>query len=255
MRANRVKRLLGEGKPAFGTFMGLGSPVAAESLAHLGFDWLVIDQEHNPFDASLMVSQLQAMSATPTVPLVRVPWNEGVWIKSALDAGAYGVVIPMVNTRAEAEAAVAAVRYPPQGGRRIGGARTRLYGGNDYVERANDEMLLVVMIESAAGVANAQDILSVPGIDAYFIGPSDLCASLGLAQTWEPEYPEFWAALGKVQDAARGTGVAPGIHSNGARAKRMVDLGYRFIALGYDSSYLTGGAAAALAEARKGAPE
>jgi 4-hydroxy-2-oxoheptanedioate aldolase len=234
--------------------MGLGSPVAAESLAHLGFDWLVIDQEHASFDASLMTGQLQAISSTPTVPLVRVPWNDGAWIKSALDAGAYGIVVPMVNTRAEAEAAVAATRYPPQGKRRIGGARTSLYGGPDYVTKANDEILLVVMIESTTGVANAKEILSVPGIDAYFIGPSDLCASMGLAQTWEPEYPEFWSALERVQSAASGTGVAHGIHSNGARAKRMVDRGYRFIALGYDLSYLTASAGAALAQARSGGP-
>jgi len=189
MRPNAVKRKLRAGEPAIGTFMALGSTLGAEQLAHLGFDWLVIDQEHGAIDATLTQSLLQAISTTDTVPLIRVPWNSGDWIKRALDAGAYGLVVPMVNTREEAEAAVQATRYPPLGSRSIGGSRTRLYGGADYVEKANDEILLIVQIEHIDAVRNAREILGVPGVDAYFIGPGDLCASMGLPNTWSPTSP------------------------------------------------------------------
>ena len=250
MRKNRVKQLLRAGEPAFGTFMALGSPLGAEQLAHVGFDWLVIDQEHGAIDAPLTQSLLQAISTTETVPLIRVPSGSADWIGRALDAGAYGVIVPSVNTRAEAEAAVRATRYPPLGERGIGGSRTRLYGGNDYVQYANEEILLIAEIEHRDGVANAAEILSVPGVDAYFIGPGDLCASLGLPHTWDPDHPEYWAALEKVRRAAKTAGVPGGIHTSAARVSQMVELGYRFIALGFDISFLAQGAGAALQAAR-----
>lgn len=254
MRPNLVKRKLRAGEPAIGTFLGLGSPLGAEQLAHAGFDWLLIDQEHGAIDAPLLQSLLQAISTTDTVPLVRVPWNRGDWIKRALDAGAYGVMVPMVNTREDAEAAVRATRYPPQGDRSIGGARTRLYGGPDYVEQANEEIFLVVQIEHRDAVRNAREILSVPGIDAYFIGPGDLCSSLGLPNTWEPDFPEFWAACDEVARVAKELGVPAGIHASPGRAVGMIERGYRFVAVGYDVSYLAGGAAAAVQAVRAKIP-
>src|SRR5260221_455705 len=183
------------GQPAFGTFMGLGSTLGAEQLAHTGFDWLVIDQEHGAIDAALTQALLQAISTTETVPLIRVPSVQADWIGRALDAGAYGVIVPSVNTRAEAEAAVRATRYPPLGERGIGGSRTRLYGGDDYGQHANEEILLIAQIEHRDGVANAEQILSVPGIDAYFIGPGDLCARLRLPHNWGPWAPRADAIL------------------------------------------------------------
>jgi 4-hydroxy-2-oxoheptanedioate aldolase len=230
--------------------MALGSALGAEQLAHVGFDWLVIDQEHGAIDATLTQSLLQAISTTETVPLIRVPWNRGDWIKRALDAGAYGVIVPMVNTREDAQAAVRATRYPPLGDRSIGGSRTRLYGGADYVERANDEILLIVQIEHRTAVENARDILSVPGVDAYFIGPGDLCASLGLPNTWDPDFPEYWTALEKVRRAAKETGVPGGIHASPGRVQQMLDLGYRFIAIGFDISFMAQAAGTALQAAR-----
>jgi len=250
MRPNRTKQLLQDGKPAFGTFMALGSTLGAEQLAHAGFDWLVIDQEHGAIDAPLMQGLLQAISTTDTVPLVRVPSVHGDWIGRALDAGAYGVIVPSVNTRAEAEAAVRATRYPPQGERGIGGSRTRLYGGDDYVQHANEEILLIAEIEHRDGVANAAQILSVPGIDAYFIGPGDLCASLGLPHTWDPDFPEYWSALERVSEAAKAAGKPGGIHTSAPRVSKMLGLGYQFIALGFDISFVAQGAAAALDAAR-----
>jgi 4-hydroxy-2-oxoheptanedioate aldolase len=250
VRANKVKRLLRAGEPALGTFMALGSALGAEQLAQIGFDWLVIDQEHGAIDATLTQSLLQAISATETVPLVRVPWNSGDWIKRALDAGAYGLVVPMVNDRADAEAAVKATRYPPMGARSIGGSRTRLYGGADYVEHANDEILLMVQIESKEAVENAREILSVPGIDGYFIGPGDLCASLGLPNTWDPDFPEYWAALEKVKRAAMELGVPGGIHSSPGKVAAMLERGYQFVAIGFDISFMASAAASALQAAR-----
>ena len=250
MRPNRTKQLLRAGQPAFGTFMALGSTLGAEQLAHAGFDWLVIDQEHGAIDAPLMQGLLQAISATDTVPLVRVPSVEADWIGRALDAGAYGVIVPAVNTRLQAEAAVRATRYPPQGERGIGGSRTRLYGGNDYVQHANEEILLVAEIEHRDGVANAAEIFAVPGIDAYFIGPGDLCASLGLPHTWDPDFPEYWSALDRVRNAATAAGVPGGIHTSASGVSKMLGLGYQFIALGFDISFMAQGAAAALDAAR-----
>ena len=252
MRPNKVKVQLRSGEPSLGTFMSLGSPLGAEQLAHVGFDWLLIDQEHGAIDATLTQYLLQAISTTDTVPLVRVPWNSGDWIKRALDAGAYGLVIPMVTTRREAEDAVEACRYPPLGSRSIGGIRTRLYGGSDYVQHANEEILVIVQIEHVRAVENAREILSVPGIDAYFVGPSDLCASLGLPNAPDPDYPEFWSAVDDVKRVADELGVPAGIHSSAKRAAEMIDRGYRFVAIGFDTAFLSTAAAAALQTVRAG---
>jgi 4-hydroxy-2-oxoheptanedioate aldolase len=145
---------------------------------------------------------------------------------------------------------VRATRYPPVGDRSIGGSRTRLYGGNDYVEHANDEIALIVQIEHRTAVKNAREILSVPGIDAYFIGPGDLCASLGLPNSWDPDFPEYWDALETVQRAAAEAGVPAGIHASPGRVTQMVERGYRFIAIGFDISFMTQAATSALQGAR-----
>src|SRR5919198_3529624 len=224
MRPNKVKRQLRAGEPSIGTWLSLGSPLAAEQLTHAGFDWLNIEQEHAAIDATLTQYILQAISIGETVPMVRVPWNTGDWVKRALDAGAYGVVIPMVNSREEAELAVRACKYPPEGLRSVGGIRTRLYGGPDYVQHANEEIVVVIQIEHVEAVKHPREILSVPGIDAYFVGPNDLCMSLGLAPSLEPDFPEFWAAVDDVKRIAAEFGVAPGIHvATPERAQRMIE--------------------------------
>jgi 4-hydroxy-2-oxoheptanedioate aldolase len=239
MRSNQVKRLLRAGRPAIGTWLGLGSPVVAEQLAHLGFDWLVIDQEHGAIDASLTLSLLQAISTTETVPLVRVPSNEAAHIRRALDAGAYGVVVPMVNTVEEAKRAVRAARYPPQGDRGVGGARPRLYGGPDYLAHANEEMLVIVQLERLEAVRNVRDILSVQGVDAWLVGPNDLCASLGLPPANESDAPEFREALAAVRLAARTLGVPGGVHAGSAEtARQAMEQGDLLVSVGSDVSFL-----------------
>ncbi len=255
MRPNKVKRQLTAGEPSIGTWLSLGSPLAAEQLGQAGFDWLNIDQEHAGIDATLTQQLLQAISIGDAVPMVRVPWNGPDWIKRALDSGAYGVVVPMVNSRAEAEQAVQACKYPPQGSRSVGGVRPRLYGGPDYVQHANDEILVVIQIEHIRGVENAREILSVPGVDAYFVGPNDLCASMGLPPSLEPDFPEFWEALSRVKRAAAEAGVAAGIHvATSQRACQMVEQGYQFVSIASDAAFLAAAASAAVKGVRSRAP-
>ena len=245
MRPNTVKRLLKDGKPAIGTWLGLGSPLAAEWLAHQGFDWLNIEQEHGAIDATLTLSLLQAISTTDVVPLIRIPWKSADYCKRALDAGAYGLFIPTVNTREEAELIVGAMKYPPQGYRGLGGTRRQLYGGSDYVKHANDEILVIPMIETAQGVRNADDILSVPGIDACFVGPNDLAASLGLEPTLDPQFEEYEAAIEKIFQACKQHGVAPGLHTPSAeRAADRIEQGWQLIAINSDGGFMAQAAAA-----------
>lgn len=252
MRPNTVKRLLESGRPAIGTWLGLGSPLAAEWLAHQGFDWLNVEQEHGAIDASLTQSLLQAIATTDVIPFVRVPWKDPVFCKRALDAGAYGLFIPTVNTREEAEIVVGAMKYPPSGYRGLGGARRFLYGGADYVRNANDEILVILMIETAEGVRNADEILSVPGVDACFVGPNDLAASMGLEPSLDPPFVAYEEAIGKVLAACKRHGVAPGIHTpSGDRCADRIEQGWLLNAIASDGAFMAGSAASSVETVRR----
>ena len=247
MRPNTVKRLLQEGKPAIGTWLGLGSPLAAEWLAHQEWDWLNIEQEHGAIDISLTQSLLQAISTTDVIPLIRIPWKSPDYAKRALDAGAYGLFVPTINNREEAELMVKAMKYPPQGFRGLGGTRRTLYGGSDYVKYANDEIMVILMIESAEGVRNAEEILSVPGVDACFVGPNDLAASLGLSPTLDPQFPEYEEAIAKILKACKNNGVAPGVHTpNAERCADRIEQGWLLNAINSDGGFMAAAAAAAV---------
>ncbi|MDA4123507.1 MAG: aldolase/citrate lyase family protein, partial [Thaumarchaeota archaeon] len=207
---NPVKRKLQAGKASVGTWLESASPDVAEQLAGLGFDWLLFDVEHGVFTFPQVQQMMQAMAKfSDCVPLVRVPINEPVYYKWALDIGAWGVVVPMVSTREEAERAVSSSKYPPLGSRGCGPRRVTNYGERhvEYVESANDETLLVVMIETAKAMENLDEILSVRGIDAVFIGPDDLSLNLGVFEQWSS--PTYRAALEKVLASCRVHGVAP----------------------------------------------
>ena len=183
MRANHVRRRLAAGQASIGTWLALPSPEAAEYMSRLGFDWLVVDSEHNAVDIRTLAQMFGAMGATSTAPMVRIPWNDPQNFKRVLDAGAWGIVVPMVNSREEAERAVEATRYHPLGGRSVGGGRHALSfatTASEYYAHANDEVLLVLQIEHIDGVEHADEIFSVPGVDACFIGPNDLGASMGI---------------------------------------------------------------------------
>jgi len=236
MRVNTVKRRLKEGKPSVGTWLSIPSVYTCEMMAQVGYDWLVIDMEHNPISietAGLMVS---SMFNSDTVPLVRVPWNTGENIKRVLDMGAWGIVVPMVNSRLEAEQAVREAKYFPEGRRSIGGRRHAMGFATEtsnYFARANEEILIVIQIEHIEAVRNIDDILSVPGIDACFIGPNDLMSSMGLKPTLESDDPEVLKAIETVKAAAKRHGVPAGIHvANPETANQRIKEGFQFIAVG-----------------------
>lgn len=247
MRGNHVRRRLKAGEPSVGTWLSLPSPEAAEYCSKLGFDWLVIDAEHNPIDIRTLAQMFAAMAATNTAPMVRIPWNSGENFKRVLDAGAWGVVVPMVKTREEAERAVEAARYYPEGDRSVGGGRAAIsFGttGEHYLRHANNEILVVLQIEHITGVENADAILSVPGVDACFIGPNDLAASMGigLGVPLESNDPALVEAIFAIRDACLRNGVAPGIHTSGAAgANQRIEEGFQFLALASELKYMLSG--------------
>ncbi len=242
---NPVKEKLKTGKPSVGTWVTIGHPDVPERLAALGFDWIIFDTEHSPMDVPSIQTLMQAMSYTrECVPFIRVAWNDMVLVKRALDIGAYGLVIPWVNTREEALNAVRYCRYPPEGVRGFGPRRAAMFDP-DYVKTANDEILLVVQIETEKALSNLDEILSVEGIDACFIGPYDLSMSLGAFTQWNN--PKFMDAVDKVLKTSLKWGVAPGMHcDNEDIVNEAITRGFRFCALSGDEGFLRRGALEAI---------
>ncbi|MDQ3855095.1 MAG: aldolase/citrate lyase family protein [Chloroflexota bacterium] len=247
MRTNHVRQQLSQGQPSVGLWLSLPSPEGAEYISRLGFDWLVVDTEHNAIDIRTLGQMLSAISASASAPMVRIPWNAPEHFKRALDAGAWGLVVPMVNSREEAEMAVEATRYPPLGARSVGGSRHALTWhatASDYYARANEEVLLVVQIEHVRAVERVDEIIGVPGIDACFIGPNDLGASMGigLGVGYEDEDPRIVEALAHVRETADRLGVAPGIHcSGGDGVIRRIREGFRFCGMASELRYMLAG--------------
>src|SRR5439155_4758953 len=170
-RENRIRQIWAEGEAVVNSWLGIPAGFSAEVMAHAGWDSLVVDMQHGMIDYSMMVPMLQGISTTGTVPLVRVPWNDPAHIQKALDAGAYGIICPMINNRAEAEKFVGSMRYAPLGYRSSGPIRAALYGGADYHMKANDIVVALGMIETREAMENLDEILSVKGLDAIYIGP------------------------------------------------------------------------------------
>jgi 4-hydroxy-2-oxoheptanedioate aldolase len=250
MRTNYVKRKLKAGQPSVGTWLGLADPTAARFLARVGFDWLNVDMEHNPISIETAAAMFGAIADTGTCPLARIPWNTAENVKRVLDCGAWGIVVPMVNSREEAEAAVAAAKHPTVGIRSIGGSLHALNFATDtatYYARANDEILVVIQAEHYLAVERADEIFSVPGVDAVFIGPNDLLASMGRPPSMETEDEEFVQALEHIRVTAQKYGVAPGLHVSSAEAaNRRIEEGFRFVAIASDIRFMVGQAQAAL---------
>jgi len=254
MRANHVKRRLAAGEPSVGTWLALPTPEGAEYVSKLGFDWLVVDTEHNAVDMRTLAQMFIAISGSSTVPMVRIPSNTHENIKRVLDAGAWGVVAPMVNSRAEAEQAAAALRYPPRGNRSVAGGRAPLSFGTTvepYYRHADDELLLIVQIEHIQAVEQADEILSVPGVDACFIGPNDLAASMGIGVgvPLESDIPQLVEAIDHIRLCCSRHGVAPGIHCSGASGvNQRIAEGFLFCAMASELSYMLGGLQAGLTQ-------
>ncbi len=249
MRTNSVKAKLRRGEPALGLWLNHSTPQQARLLARLGFDWLVVDAEHgayNPTTVADIVASI-ADAGTECAPLVRVPHNTVEWFKWALDAGAWGVIVPMVNTAEEAQQAVSWAKYPPLGTRSIGGVFAPLaFGTTDwpsYARIANDELLVVLQIESVPGVRNLNAILSVPGVDVAFVRPNDLHTSLGLPPSNEGKEPEFVQALEQIKDGARQHKIALGIFTSGGEATtQRIREGFQMVSVTTDLSSLLAGA-------------
>ena len=255
MRENRIRRIWADGGNVVNGWLTIPSSISAELMAQQDWDSLCIDLQHGAVDYQAMLPMLQAISTTDKVPLVRVPWNEPGIIGKVLDAGAYGVICPMVNSRREAESFVGACRYPPDGYRSVGPWRGLLYGGADYIQQANRTVLALAMIETTTALANLDEILSVPGLDGVYVGPSDLSASMGETPGLDPLYPAVLQAIEKIAAAARKHGVVPCIHTGSvAYAKRMTDMGYRLVTYMSDARFLQWIAGRSLKALRAGAP-
>ncbi|SVB73883.1 uncharacterized protein METZ01_LOCUS226737, partial [marine metagenome] len=180
MRENTTLTTWREGGQTIGAWLSIGNAYTAESMAGMGFDWLCVDLQHGMLSYDDLKYMLPAISTRESIPIVRVPWNEPYEIMKALDAGAYGVIVPMVNNREEALQAVAACRYPPDGGRSFGPIRAAMYGGRGYASEANSQIACIAMVETAEALDNLEDIATTPGLDAVYIGPSDLAYAIGL---------------------------------------------------------------------------
>lgn len=230
MRENRIKAMWRNGETVLNGWLHIPSSYSAEVMAHGGWDSLTIDLQHGAVDYETAIPMLQAISTTDTVPLVRVPWREPGITMKLLDGGCYGVICPMVNTREDAEAFVGACRYPPDGYRSFGPYRARMYGGPDYPEHANTEIVTMAMIETREALDNLDDILDVPGLDAVFVGPADLGQSLGHPPVLDPEEPHVTEAIDRIADSAGKHGIVAGIFTGSPEyASRMVEKGFRFI--------------------------
>lgn len=256
MRTNQVKAKLKRGEPALGAWLSLPSVPAARIMARLGFDWLVIDMEHSAQNPVVMADMVGAIADAGTcAPFVRVPAHSVEWFKWALDAGAWGIVVPMVNTREEALRVIEYAKYPPFGERSIGGAFGPYGFGitnwSEYASTANDETLVAVQIESRAGLEHLDDILSVAGIDVAFVGPNDLHAQLGLVPSSDGAEPEFMEALARIREGARRHNVALGIFSSDGQAAALrVSQGFQMISVTTDISSMIAGAARNLQDAQ-----
>ncbi len=252
MRENQLRKLWQNNQAAVNGWLAIGNSFSAETMAHQGWDTLTIDLQHGVVDYQAMVTMLQAISTTATVPLVRVPWLEPGILMKTLDAGAYGVICPMVNTREDAQKLVAWTTYAPRGTRSFGPVRANLYGGADYPEHANDTIVRFAMIETAQALDNLDAILSVEGLDAIYIGPSDLSLALGCKPTFDDVDAPVAQAIDHILERAKAHGIVAGIHNGGPDAARArIAKGFRFVTVSSDARLIAAGAQQVLAQMRR----
>ena len=243
MRHNAVKDKLRSGQPVFGTWLSTGDLLAARVLARMRFDWLTLDLEHAPVDWSQAAALFGAIADAGSVPLARVPEGNHHLIKRVLDAGAWGIVVPMVDTVEQARLAIAAAKYPPAGNRSLGGSHAALNfdaQAGEYFQQANEEILVVLQTESPRGIANAEAIYSLPGVDAIFVGPVDLRAQMRASDGTEATDQQFEDALNQVVATGRKVGTPTGMHvMDPEAALRRAAQGMQFIAIGSDLRYMS----------------
>ncbi len=256
MGENKLKERWQQGKAAVNGWLAIPSAFSAEVMAQCGWNSVTVDLQHGVQDYLSMIACFQAMQGQAVTRLVRVPWNEPGIIGKVLDGGAYGVICPMINTKAEAEAFVSACKYPPLGTRSNGPVRAAIYAGAGYQQTANDEILVLPMIETRQALDNLEAILDVPGIDAIYIGPSDFGFSLGLVPKLDREEPEVLRIYDRLLRETGKRGIHAGIHCGAADyAVRMLKLGFRLVTIGNDSGLMAKAARQAVADVWKGAEE
>ena len=243
MKKNPVKAALKAGQPQVGTWLSLGNVFSARVMARIGFPWLTVDIEHSPIDWSEAGQVFGAIADAGCVPLARVPRGTHDYIKRVLDAGAHGIVVPMVNTVEEAKIAIAAAKYPPQGNRSVGGALHALNfnaTAGDYFKHANDEILVILQTESPQGVDNAEEIYSLPGVDAIFVGPNDLSFQMRGPDGVDPSPEEFEKMLQRILAVGKKVGTPVGLHTQTVeQVQKRIGEGWQFIALGSELRFMT----------------
>ncbi len=255
MRETRLRRLWAEGGAAVNGWLAIPSGFSAETMAHQGFDSITVDMQHGVVDYQTAVTMLTAISTTDTVPLVRVPWLDPGIIMKSLDAGAYGVICPMVNTGDDAEKLIQCMRYPPRGGRSFGPVRALLYAGADYPKHANETVIAFAMIETAQALDNIDDILSTDGLDAIYVGPADLSNSLGCTPKLDQDEKPVVEAIDMILAKAKEHGVVAGLHNGSAEyALKMIEKGFQFCSIASDARFLAAAAREAVGKMRAGAP-
>ncbi|MDF2466991.1 MAG: hpcH/HpaI aldolase/citrate lyase family protein [Ramlibacter sp.] len=251
MRENHLPTLWNSGGAAVNGWLAIPNSFATETMAHQGWDALTVDMQHGVVDYQAMVTMLQAISTTDTVPVVRVPWLEPGILMKTLDAGAYAVICPMVNTREDAQKLVAWTSYAPRGTRSFGPVRALLYGGADYPQHANDTIVRFAMIETAQALDNLDDILSVEGLDAVYIGPSDLSLSLGCKPTMDDLEPKAAQAVDHILARAKAHGLVAGIHNTSPEsALARIAKGFQFVTVSSDARLIAAGAQQVMAKMR-----
>lgn len=253
MRKNRIKEIWAKGEAAVNGWLAIPSPYSAEVMGHQGFDAVTIDTQHGMMGFDTAVAMFQAISATPAVPFARVLRNDPALVMQLLDAGAYGIICPMVNTAADARLFADACRYPPRGNRSFGPARGLLYGGADYFAHANDEVIAMAMIETQAGLDNLEEIVATDGIDGIYVGPNDLCLALGVAPVAESAEAVVAEAITRIVKCCRDAGKGVGVFcSSGEAAAMRAGQGFNFITPGNDANLLAKAARTEVAAARGG---
>jgi 4-hydroxy-2-oxoheptanedioate aldolase len=251
MRENRLRQIWKTGGAAVNGWLSIANSFSAETMAHQGWDTLTIDVQHGMIDYQAMIPMLQAISTTDTVPIVRVPWLEPGILMKSLDAGAYGVICPMVNSREDAEKLVAWTHYAPRGTRSYGPIRATLYGGADYALHANDEIVRFAMIETAKALDNLDEILATEGLDAIYIGPSDLSLALGCKPTFDDLDPAAAQAVDHILERAKAHGVVAGIHNGSPEAAlKRIAMGFQFVTISSDARLMAAGAQQVVAHMR-----
>ena len=250
MRKNKLKEIFKSGKAAVNGWLQIPSSFTAELMASQNWDSLTLDMQHGMIDYNSAVGMLQAISTTEVVPMARVNWNEPGQIMKILDAGAYGIICPMVSNKKEANNFVKACMYPPDGYRSYGPIRGLVYGGPDYADRANAELLKFAMIETKESLENLDEIMKTPGLDGIYIGPADLSLAIGQKPSFDkPDGDPVYEEIMKILEHAKKNNIIAGIQNGQPEyAEKMIKKGFQLVTIGSDQRYMTAASKAALSK-------